>query len=513
MQAGLGRLEAAKIVRPYYSRMSEKKKSEIRTDFREADSTSRIILATDAMGMGVGYRKVELVIQWGVEKLVDDDSAVKTVVQRLGRVARELHEAGHFIWFVPDWVSGKAVDNVDATTSDKKRKSIRKRDDKKYASMTAFFRKLFDPTICIRQILLDFFAEPLRDKKEYTRYPYCCNKKCCQPDYRWESRQSKSPRQRKDVLAKLIDNFDKALRKTTDVAETEAYLLKLPRVPSAAPRGWPWATGTMREKLEEWREKEAIHAFKNAVWFSPRPKLVLPDKILKVLVKMNVACQTEMIVQHFFPDWDGCEKYAKDIVLIAKECSEILKSDGESKNKELKAKDQDKGPQTEALENREERLRERYGADYLSNLRNRAAVMKANKQEHQATKKGKASVMNKNRRKREVLRDPRYQDDIPQIETVVRTPMTPKNRTPGRRTSMTRPIGTYLNDKYCTPRSQIRSNSNLRAVAHQNSARDAFKQKLQITVGEESETTFEDGPINLVVCEKPARDSTTDRTN
>jgi hypothetical protein len=139
--------------------------------------------------------------------------------------------------------------------------------------------------------------------------------------------------------------------------------------------------------------------------------------------------------------------------------------------------------------------------------------MKANKQEHQATKKGKASVMNKNRRKREVLRDPRYQDDIPQIETVVRTPMTPKNRTPGRRTSMTRPIGTYLNDKYCTPRSQIRSNSNLRAVAHQNSARDAFKQKLQIAVGEESETTFEDGPINLVVCEKPAGDSTTDRTN
>ena len=64
--------------------MSEKKKSETRTDFPEADSTSRIILATDAMGMGVGYRKVELVIQWGVEKFVDDDSAVKTVVQRFG---------------------------------------------------------------------------------------------------------------------------------------------------------------------------------------------------------------------------------------------------------------------------------------------------------------------------------------------------------------------------------------------------------------------------------------------
>ena len=41
----------------------------------------------------------------------------------------------------------------------------------------------------------------------------------------------------------------------------------------------------------------AADAFKNAVWFSPRPKLVLPDKILKVLVKMNVACQTERIVQ------------------------------------------------------------------------------------------------------------------------------------------------------------------------------------------------------------------------
>jgi hypothetical protein len=163
--------------------------------------------------------------------------------------------------------------------------------------MTAFFRKLFNPMICIRQTLLAFFAEPLWDKREYPRHPYCCNKKSCQPGFRWESRQSKSPRQRRDELAGLMDKVDKEVRKATDIAETEAYLLKLPRAPSAAPRGWPWVTGTMQEKLEEWREKEATDAFKNAVWFNPRPKLVLPDKILKVLVKMNVACQTERIVQ------------------------------------------------------------------------------------------------------------------------------------------------------------------------------------------------------------------------
>jgi hypothetical protein len=163
-------------------------------------------------------------------------------------------------------------------------------------------------------------------------------------------------------------------RKATDIAETEAYLLKLPRAPSAAPRGWPWVTGTMQEKLEEWREKEATDAFKNAVWFNPRPKLVLPDKILKVLVKMNVACQTERIVQHFFPD---------------------------------------------------------------------------------------------------LKRSARYQDGIPQIETV-RAPVTPKYRTPERRPiSISRPIRTYPNEKYCTPRSQIRP--------HRNGATNALNQRVQLT--------------------------------
>ena len=483
-QAGLAELEAAEIVRPYYSRMSERKKLVTTTDFREADSTGRIILATDAMGMGVSYRGVELVIQWGVEKLVDDDSAVKTVVQRLGRAGRGSNEAGHFIWIIPDW--------VEHTQEVSKRVAT----NKKYVSMTAFFKKLFNPTICIRQTLLAFLAEPLWDKTEYPRYPYCCNKKSCQPGFRWESRQSKSPRQRRDELAGLVDKFDKEVGKATDIAETEAYLLKLPRAPSAAPRGWPWVTGTMQEKLEEWREKEAADAFKNAVWFSPRPKLVLPDKILKVLVKMNVACQSERIVQHFFPDWDGCEKYAKDIVLIAKECSKILKPDGLSKNKELKSKAQDKTSETEALENREERLRERYGTDYLRNFRKRAAVMKANQKARKGVRKGKASVLEKNRMKREIQ--------------TVRAPATPKHRTPERRPiSISRPIRTYPNEKYCTPRSQIRPNINLRVVPHRNGATDALKlkQKVEMAIGEESEIAFEDGPINLIASEKPGQDS------
>ena len=45
---------------------------------------------------------------------------------------------------------------------------------------------------------------------------------------------------------------------------------------------------------------------------------------------------------------------------------------------------------------------------------------------------------------------------------------------------------------------------------HRN-ATDALKQKLQMTIGEESEIAFEDGPINLIVSEKPGQDSTSRR--
>jgi superfamily II DNA helicase RecQ len=61
VKAGLSSTEAESIVQPFYSRMSSQSKNQISADFRKGDSKVRILLAKDAVGMGVGNRAVKLV--------------------------------------------------------------------------------------------------------------------------------------------------------------------------------------------------------------------------------------------------------------------------------------------------------------------------------------------------------------------------------------------------------------------------------------------------------------------
>jgi superfamily II DNA/RNA helicase len=277
VQAGLLEWEANRLTCAYFSRMGKRQKKKIAEDFQKEDSTVRIIIATDALGMGVSNRRVELVIQWGVKRIVDDDSAVKTIMQRLGRVARETGEIGHFIWFVPSWVKGIPV-IVEATDTSAGSKKTRKppwtkTDEKNYASMTPFFRELLNPRNCFREILLGFFCEPLRDNTTYPRYPYCCNHLTCQPTYGWESRQSKSPSQRRQEMQEILENFNKQVGVEEDIARKEKILFKLPRNPASAPHGWPHLKGLFQEQLGEWAERKARIRFGKSQYFKPSPQL------------------------------------------------------------------------------------------------------------------------------------------------------------------------------------------------------------------------------------------------
>ena len=348
VQAGLNPEAAQSIVRPFDGAMSSWLRDKISADFRNEDSKARILLVTDAAGMEVGNRGVELIIQYDVDRFVRSSLEMKTIMQRLGRAARGQSEKGHFIWLVPHYVFGPTqpsdLDNDIATTAEDEMivgdnaATLKKTESAKYNDMADIFKRFFDPARCTRQALLDFFCEPANRRHRNER---CCNKATCQPMHTWPSKQSKTPTERAKELYDLTQNW-----KTTD------DLMKLP--PSHPPHGWPWVQGVFEEKLREWRQKEAKDLFSGNSWIPPCPQLILPDEELDKLVLMNIACSSEEIVKHFLPEWELCRRdYSGKIVELAQESAKVSKRDGEAKTRAMK--EQKKAAEKAAQEAEEER--------------------------------------------------------------------------------------------------------------------------------------------------------------
>src|SRR5271155_1857740 len=103
VNAGLHPRDARKIVGAYYASLRETEKKRIRNDFKYAHSPCRIMLVTEAMGMGVEMEGIAMVVQYGSTMILKEVGLLKSLVQRMGRAARGAGESGHFIWLVKDW--------------------------------------------------------------------------------------------------------------------------------------------------------------------------------------------------------------------------------------------------------------------------------------------------------------------------------------------------------------------------------------------------------------------------
>jgi hypothetical protein len=80
---------------------------------------------------------------------------------------------------------------------------------------------------------------------------------------------------------------------------------------------------------------------------------------------MNTACSSEQIVIHFLPQWAFRRHYAEKIVELAQESAKVSKADGLAKIKDLEEqKIEAERAMEEAEENRQARLRARYGREY-----------------------------------------------------------------------------------------------------------------------------------------------------
>ena len=101
--AGLSSKESRQVVKVYYSDFEKDEKREIAEAFYKANSPCRLMLATDAMGMGVELEDLKIIVQFDCLKLLNSEMGLQTISQRMGRAARKDGEQGHFIWLVRPW--------------------------------------------------------------------------------------------------------------------------------------------------------------------------------------------------------------------------------------------------------------------------------------------------------------------------------------------------------------------------------------------------------------------------
>jgi len=107
----------SQIVMPFYSELSQKMKAQISEEFARPKSKHRIIVATDAMGMGINNPDIARVVNWR------QPPSLCALMQRAGRAARSPNMTGEFILFLESWCFDGTIDM--RASSSKKRKDTK----------------------------------------------------------------------------------------------------------------------------------------------------------------------------------------------------------------------------------------------------------------------------------------------------------------------------------------------------------------------------------------------------
>jgi hypothetical protein len=199
---GYSETAARTTIRPYYSEIAEHDKCQISLEFSKPgrESSIRIVLATDAMGMGVDNPDITQVVQYGLTK------SMCSLNQRAGRAARGIDVTGKFIWLVEPWVFGPKIEQYrqsvsqsqsqptllsqvhslddgesnsksDSDYSSSARRScgkVAKEEAERRSKLPPGFWQLLNRTSCIRQTNLEFFAQDFIPTCRSDKRNCCC---------------------------------------------------------------------------------------------------------------------------------------------------------------------------------------------------------------------------------------------------------------------------------------------------------------------------------------------------
>lgn len=290
-------MEAARVVVPFFAAMATRDKRDIAMRFSmPADQclSPRILIATDAYGLGVDNPDVKRVVQWLLP------SSIQKLYQRMGRAMRCGRGQAHFTLLHPPWcvspetgaVMPDSVDPNDNAVAEPLAGSRRSRANQADADRRARMAPgLYDLTNvaakgCIRDVGLDFFDDEEHRKPDYTKPFPCCS--ICDP----ELQTSIAP--------------PAGLKKSAD----ENSLTR------------PWFTA----KLQAWRNQKAIERFTGS-YLQFVPSLILPDEALADLAKWAEYIHDERSMRQWVGSaWPGLPLYCSEILEILRQ-GQAMESD------------------------------------------------------------------------------------------------------------------------------------------------------------------------------------------
>jgi superfamily II DNA helicase RecQ len=273
IRAGCSKTSTINAIQVYHSELAESDKRRISTEFEKPDTESilessihRIIIATDAMGMGIDNPDIRLVIQWGVPP------SIGALMQRAGRCARGKAVYGEFIWLIPAWCFGERVDHVPSrSTINKKRVT----ESERRSTLPRGIWKLINDSTCIRKDILEFFGEHC---VQFTHPSPCCSK--CRGDE-----------------VKIC--ISKAGRPVKNV-QSQKHI-----------------TNAVKLALVKWREEKAAAVLSPTVFTAALPEMILPDKAITIISRTAETVTSLGILEHALDgEWGSLRSYGSEVLEV-----------------------------------------------------------------------------------------------------------------------------------------------------------------------------------------------------
>jgi hypothetical protein len=314
VRGGCSKTEAANAVKTYHSELAEFDKQAISSEFIKPDcdellkcSRHRVILATDAMGMGINNPDIRRVVQYRLPP------NMRALMQRAGRTARGPGITGEFVWLVESWCFGPTAEQVKQqnqasqttpgemsrlsqteNTLDSQGSSCSEleysasarpgqgskatKEAERRSKLPPGFWKLINGKGCIRKSILIFFGENL----DNYRAPegFCCSR-CA----------GSTPRPRVVYTQKTIQSGAKI-------------------------------TQAVQKALLEWRTKAAPSEFNGSLYTDP--SILMPDSVIRLISRsastvLDLSSLAELTKSQWaFFELFGLEVF--EVVKLAKKC-------------------------------------------------------------------------------------------------------------------------------------------------------------------------------------------------
>jgi superfamily II DNA helicase RecQ len=271
IREGCSTSTATDAVQAYHSELAESDKRRISTEFAKPDTESaldsskhRIIVATDAMGLGVNNPDVKYVIQWGVPP------SMGALSQRAGRAARGKGYYGKFVWFVPPWCFGDKAERVLGSTKhlmDSERRSL----------LPQGIWELINRSVCIRKGILEFFGEDCTSYTGPAEKGLCCSN-CTGAGTRIRIKEGRSGR----------------------TQQSQKHI-----------------TEAVKSALVEWREAKATATLSTSLFGVPLTELVLPDKAIGMISRAAITVKSlSSLAYAVNGEWGDLAVYGKEVLEV-----------------------------------------------------------------------------------------------------------------------------------------------------------------------------------------------------